>query len=159
MYEIKSLKEIYNNIREKDYIILTNKIYNVTKDFSKYYPNHYFWFFNIHLKEVVNGNRDTLFIEDNDQIIGVANIINNHDLKKICTLYIIPEYRNKGIGTKLIEKVFSILKTTKPQATVTEKNLDNISLIANKYDWKIVEKIDGLYKEGLTEIIYNVEYK
>lgn len=74
-------------------------------------------------------------------------------------MHVLPEYRNMNIATKLIEASFKYLETSKPLATVNSSKLGMFSKIIDKYDWKITEEVNDIYKNGETEIVLNGKVK
>jgi len=155
--KIESIKDYINILSEEELKALANKIYKITEFVEKDYPNHKNWFFNIQLKETLDTNtRNILFVRDKDKIIGVANLLSNDEEKKISTLYVIDEYRNKGIGTQLIEESMKWLKTRYPIISMTKDRYELYKPIIDKYNWKLTRILNGFYKEGMDELFFNV---
>ena len=78
------------------------------------------------------------------------------DDKKICSIFVIKEQRNKGIATALLEKSFDYLKTNKPLISISENKIQQFSSIIKKYNWKqeqVLEK--GYYNKTSREIVFN----
>lgn len=155
MYKIESIKDY---LQDKDLYKLIDEIYLVTEPICKYYPNHKEWFYNIHLPKCIKdiNNYTILFVRNSDnEIIGVACLRYENKERKICSLYISENHRNKGIGTKLLEESMKWLKTTKPFITITKDNIKYYENFIKKYDWELKEIQPGFYNKEYTEYCYN----
>ena len=102
--------------------------------------------------------RNILFIRNpnnKDEIIAIACLKKDEIERKICTLYIKEEYRNKGFGSLIIEESFKWLETTKPLITIPEYKLNEFIPIIEKYQWNLTEIIDSLYQPNYKELFFN----
>ena len=108
MYIVESLRNYISTCSDDEFKNLADSIYNITDFIRDYYPNHRNWFIKKQLPGVINGNeRDILFVRDPenlDNIIGMTCIKNTKEEKKLCTLFVSPEFRGKGIGSSLMEE-------------------------------------------------------
>ena len=154
--EIESLRDYLTIVDDEHFMVLANQIFMSSNFILAYYPNHIDWFYNKQLPGVISGTRDILFVQnDENEIIAVSCLKDEEDEKKICTLYVKEEYRNKGIGTALIEKSMDYLQTDKPFLTITESSLSSFVPIIYKYDWRLTEIVDGIYDINSKEYCYN----
>lgn len=154
--KIYDFRDSLNNANELKELIL--KFYEITFFLNDSYPGYKDWF----SKQIVGcfkNERTILYTKENDKIIGVIFLKKDNAESKICTLYVLPEYRKMDIATKLIEASFEYLETSKPLATVNSSKLEMFSKIINKYGWKITEEINDIYNEGETEIVLNGRVK
>lgn len=133
---------------------LLEKLYNLTKELEKDYPNHYTWFHQKFCKELDGQIREIIFCLNDDIPVGVVFLKNTKEEKKICTIYVEENYRNIGIGTKLLLKSFVFLNTTKPLITMPEYKVKEFKKIIKTYMWKETEKIESCYCNN-NEIIFN----
>src|SRR3989344_3200491 len=59
------------------------------------------------LKELIRNlpeNKKRLVAKIGDLVVGACTVIRNEDYNHLRTLYVLPEFQNKGIGTKLWNK-------------------------------------------------------
>ena len=132
-----------NSLTLNEIIKYSIKIYETTKYLENDYPNYKKWFIDKQLKEVLEGRREILFLEENNEIIALACL--KKEENKICTLYVKEEYRNKGIGTKLLIEVMKYLNTTKPFITISESKLFMFNSYISKYKWETSEIVNSIY--------------
>lgn len=158
MYNIESLKNYYGNISDEEFNELVLAIYRCTAFLIDSYPNREKWFYEKHIPEVIDGDRDVLFVrnpEKKESIIAIAAIKNYIDEKKICTLYVKGGFRYQGIGSKLFEEASKILGTTKPIITFPYFEEKQFSPFIKKYDWELMEEAVNYYGDLKKELCYN----
>lgn len=154
--KIYDFKNSLNDAEELKHLIL--EFYEMTFFLNDSYPGYKDWF----SKQIIGcfkNERTILYTKNDDKISGVIFLKKDNNESKICTLYVLPEYRKNDIATKLIEASFEYLGTSKPLATVNSSKLEMFSKIINKYGWEISEKIDNIYNDGETEIVLNGKTK
>lgn len=61
----------------------------------------------------------------------------------------------RGGGSLLLKEAINFLGTEKPLITFAEDILPMFEKIIKKYDWKLVEVADGIYKKGVKELCFN----
>jgi len=153
-YQIDSICNYINS--EEELSKIAEEIYSVTKHLNKIYPGYKDWYYNKHVKGCLDLNRNIIFIRNNeDKIIGISSLKKTDEEKKICTLFILEPYRNKGIKKILLEESFKYLATEKPLITISEENLDIFKNTVEEYNWELVEIVDGIYKSNSREFCFN----
>lgn len=158
MIKIESLKDYLEITSNEEFINLATKIYMITASACKDYPNHKEWYFNKQLPALVEDERNILFVrnpDDQSEIIAMACLKKNDDEQKVCTLFVSDKYRGLGIGTSILEESMKWLGTTKPLITITEHKLEMFKPIINRYNWKLIKIISGLYNDGQQELCFN----
>jgi len=68
------------------------------------------------LKELIRNlpkNKKRLVAKKGDMIVGTCTVIRNENNNHLRTLYVLPEFQNKGIGTKLWNKAMEFLDSKK----------------------------------------------
>lgn len=148
---IKSIKD-----NDVDKSLAITKIYLLTKDLEKKYPNYKEWFLNKQVPESLNSIRRNIFFSiDGNKVTGVSCVKNYDDEKKLCTLFVDKDYRNCGIGDELIKKSIEFLGCSKPILTINSQEVKEFKNIIKKYNWNITDSISNLYNPGESEIIFN----
>lgn len=115
---------------------------NLTTDFSD------FWNSNILKSELENPNSKYIVAKLNNEVVGFAGIIDTLDQMEITNIVVKKHFRNKGIGTDLLNVLIEISKQNKRNVIFLEVNCNNISAI-NLY------KKNGFKNVGLRKKYYN----
>jgi GNAT superfamily N-acetyltransferase len=109
MIEIRKFKD-------KDALAASNLIKRTLfEENSKFYPKSVIEYmcneFSPEFLIKLSKDRDFLVATEKSKIIGTITIINDY----VGTLFVNPAYHNKGIGTKLMEKIENLAKEKKIQ--------------------------------------------
>ena len=77
-------------------------------------------------------------------------------LAKICTFFVVKEYRGQHVATKMLEYIFEYLGTSKPLITITDYKVLSFVPIIKKYNWKLTQITSkGYYNNASCEFVYN----
>ena len=141
----------------EEYQDISNKIYKNLKHVKSQYVGFDSWFSKV-LKEVDGKVREIIFVEEDNNILGFIILKNTLEEKKICGIFVKEEYRNKGIGSILIEKGIKFLKEEKPIITISLEKVDMFKSFIKKYNWVQTSVFNGYNypeaifneKEGMT---------
>ena len=158
-FKIESLKDYIGIIPDDDLMELAIKIYMISDSICIDYPDHLNWFLEKQLPQTLKGDtRNILFVKNpnnNKEIIAMSCLKKTEEECKICTLLVKNEYRNKGLGTALMEESMKWLGTTKPFACITDSKLDMFKSLIDKYGWELTEVVDNYYNNNHKEYCYN----
>lgn len=86
---------------------------------------------------------------------GCALLKNEPEEKKLCCLFVDPNYRGQKIASKLIEDSFELLNTNKPLMTVSQQNLGMLQKLIDRYGFELTSIKESVYKPGVKEYFYN----
>lgn len=136
-------------------VSLLNQVLIETVKYKNDYPNYEEWFWDKQVRGLFDGNRDIIVAIKNNKVIGISNIKNTLEEKKICTLTVDKRYRMKTVGSKLVDISTLMLGTTTPVITMSMDKLSDFSGIIKKYNWEITGVKKELYKEDVYEVIIN----
>ena len=141
-----------------DCISLFNFFDNLQKDkildLYDFYPNFNIWFNNVVIPDFIKGNRTVILELRFSKIIGVA-ILKHSDENKICTLNVLKEYQNKGIGIKLFELSMKYLNDDYPLLSVDNQRLIQFEKVFHHFGYTYNSEYPDLYIENNTEISFN----
>lgn len=130
--------------------------YAITDYICKDYPKHFKWYWEKTIPAVLNGTREVLTCTVNNKLAGVAFLKNEEGEKKICTFLVLEEFRGRHIASKLMERSFEFLGTTKPLITLADYKLKMFEGIIAKYGWKQTQILnEGYYNNTSRELVYN----
>lgn len=152
-FEIIKLSEVYP-------LELKNIFYNFIKEKKLLYPKFGEWFNKILIENLNFPNKREIFICINKEkllinICGIMILKNYKEEKKICTLYVLENFRNKKIGSQMIKKSFEYLGTNKPFITIPEEEYLNFKPLLNKFNFIETKRIKGYYRKDKIEYFYN----
>lgn len=152
--KLQTLSSFKNNY--KKFSKLAHEAYIITDSLCREYPNYFEWYWTKELPRVLNNKGEIIICTINNNVVGVAFLKKDNTERKICTLLVIEKYRGKHIATKILEKSFEYLGTTKPLATIAEYKFPMYEKIIQKYNWKLTQKIGkGHYNNISGELVYN----
>ncbi|MDE7290838.1 MAG: hypothetical protein K2N58_02225 [Treponemataceae bacterium] len=141
------------DILEKQQLV---KIRNQLLFLKNDYPQFYDWFNNKVITEVQSSKRRVILASTRlNDFAGVLILKNTATEKKICTLYVSQEIRNKKLGSLFFDIAFEKLKTDKPLITVSDDHIKEFDKLLKKYKFILSETIDGYYRSEISEYSYN----
>lgn len=118
----------------KDIQVIFNDVYNHNKELKN---------------EFVHNPYTKIYIfKEKDKILGLIHINDIYDRYEINNIYVLEEYRNRGIASKLIEEVIKIGK---------KNNIINITLEVRKNNSKAINlyKKYGFLEKSIRKGYYN----
>lgn len=127
----------------------------ILKDIEKFYPKFKDWYTHKVIPGLINGSREILTEYRDGQLIGIAIIKNERDEKKICTIKVLPQYQNKGIGIRLLKRALNSLNTDRPLVTVPEERFKEFHKIFTYYGFKLTQISNEHYRKNKKEYVYN----
>ena len=99
---------------------------------------------NIEGELITNPFSHYLIYLDNDKILGYLNYYLIYDRVEIANFYVLEEYRNNGIGSKLLDCLINNIDYSNITLEVNETNDIAVNLYLKK-GFKKVAKRDGYY--------------
>ena len=140
------------------------KIYNGLKELDECYPDFEKWYYSKVIPEFErkDDKREIIVSVSSDlnknltTVSGIAILKKTDNEKKICTIKVHSQYRNKGIGSKLFEESFKYLETDRPIMTVSENTMPYFNNFINKYKFELSVIRKDYYKKGISEYFYNI---
>ncbi|MND81937.1 hypothetical protein D3C80_737490 [compost metagenome] len=122
------------------------------------YPEIKSWYWNIFAKGFEGHEREILIAkEKSGQLAGFSLLKNTFFEKKICTFYILPEFRESGLGRKLLPVAIDVIGGKDIGITVSE-SVDKFLkplLLSNGFEFESIES--GLYLPQHKEIFYKLD--
>ena len=119
------------------------------------YPDYKEWFTTVQVPGIYTNERNIIIAHINDRIVGFVSLKKTKTEKKICTFYVEKSFRKNKIGTTLVEKAIEYLEESCPLITIPMDKLHEFIKIANKYNWKITDIKENLYRTTTPEVIVN----
>lgn len=124
---------------------------------SHLYPEIKLWYWNVFAKGFFRGEREILFAKDSLGKLAGFSLLKNSDYeKKICTFYILPEFRESNLGKKLLPIAIDLVGSKEVGITVSEVVSSTLTPLLSSYDFEI-EKIEkNLYIAESKEFFYRL---
>ncbi len=142
--------------RNKSFSKLVAESYMITDWICEDYPLHCEHFYCKYVPGIYDGEREIISAYVGGKIAATTFLKKDKEEKKICTLYVKPDYQKQGIATKIVEKSFEWLGTTKPLITIADYKLDQFSSIIKKYGWEETQVLEeGYYNDRSREHVFN----
>ena len=130
--------------------------YSATDCLCQDYPKYFEWYWSKDLPRVFNGTGEIVVCTIDDNIAGIASLKKINTEKKICTFFVVKEYRGQHVATKMLEYIFEYLGTSKPLITITDYKVLSFIPIIKKYNWKLTQITSkGYYNNASCEFVYN----
>ena len=129
-------------------------LYTQLQSAEYFYPNFRGWFYSKVVPDVLCGEREIITELRDNKIAGIS-IIKNGVEKKLSTLKVMDDFKNKGLGLKLFEKSFEKLETEKPFLTVSEEKLHEFQRVFDYYGFKLTSVHNDLYRKSKKEYFFN----
>lgn len=134
-YEVKNMK-IYTLSSLIDnhqlFCKFAQDAYSATDCLCQDYPKYFEWYWSKNFPRVFNGTGEIVVCIIDDNIAGIASLKKINTEKKICTFFVVKEYRGQHVATKMLEYIFEYLGTSKPLITITDyKVLSFVPIIKN----------------------------
>ena len=122
------------------------------------YPDFFQLYWTKYVPGIIDGTREIIAAYIDGRIAGVV-ILKKNDAereRKICTLYVLDEFRRKGLATALLSEAFVRLGTTRPLITIADYKVGMFESIIKKYRWRKTQVLDvGRYTNHSKEFVYN----
>jgi hypothetical protein len=122
---------------------------------SEFYPGFQPWFFNQVVPGLYNGQRRIITIELEGELAGVAICKCNDLERKLCTLWVPPMLRVRGLAGELACRAFNWLDTDRPVFTVPEERFVEFEGLVRYWGFPAPTALPNLYRKGRTEYVFN----
>lgn len=142
---VKSQKSLYNNLIE----------------LAESYPKFEEWYQNkiINDLKLKNKKREVIIalnqVKEKMIVSGIVILKKDLNEKKICTIRVHENFRDKGLGTKLFKESFKYLETEKPLITISENRMNDFKNHIEKFEFELTETLPNYYKKGMKEYVFN----
>lgn len=102
----------------------------------------------------------TVLIEERDSVaVGLMILKHTDNEKKLCTLRVRPHFESRGLGVRMFEMAFEILKTERPLLSVSETSMPKFERLFEHfgfakeavYEERYLPKIDEFSFNGLLD--------
>ncbi len=130
------------------------EVYAAIVDLDQLYPDFGNWFWNKVVPEIGNSRR--IFTEWSDgQLAGVVIAKAEGDERKLCTVWIAPNFKKQGLGRRLMSEAKVWLGTETPLISVPHQRLSEFQPIFDQWGFSLTQTLRSYYRYGETEYVFN----
>ncbi|WP_082475477.1 GNAT family N-acetyltransferase [Rhizobium sp. Leaf341] len=134
----------------------SERVRDLISNFAVYYPGIDRWFTSKVQPGLMSGARKILVdVADNNKLNAIAILKKNDSEKKICTFWVSPTARGRGVGRRLLADSVAWLECATPLLTVPEEELANFKPLLSETGFKLTQFIPGAYRHGSIEYVFN----
>jgi|SRR5690606_34984634 len=121
------------------------------------YPEIKEWYWNVFAMGFASNEREVLIAKDSSgQFAGFSLLKNSQFEKKICTFYILPEFRESGLAKQLMPVSIEMLGQKNIGITVSESVDGILNRLLSANDFVVENTEIGLYLPTQKEFIYKL---
>lgn len=131
------------------------EVYEALAHLSDDYPDFENWYWNKVVPGYFSGDRSILVYRQGQCLTGVAILKRNFSERKICTVWVAPEFENRGVGFRLFKASFAALACKYPLASVSDARLPKFQKIFDFFGFELTQKLVGVYRPNSTEYVFN----
>ena len=136
-----------------EHIFLYERILHLLEPAKASYPKLEKWYRHTFLPGLKKRERAYVMIHDAETLVGCALLKRTADEKKISSLFVHPDYRQKGVGEKLLTVA---MKDLGPgvSLTVSEENLSSLQPLLQKFEFTLTSSRKGFYVRDKKEYFF-----
>lgn len=119
------------------------------------YPDFREWFYGKVVPGLHTGERCILPWTIDSKLAGVAVCKRTPLERKLCTLWVSPDFRARGIAASLAREAFAWIGDPKPLFTVPEERMAEFAGLTEAWAFSAPTAYEGLYRTGRVEYVFN----
>lgn len=147
------------NIVEADSNIDLLTIKKLLEEIAPLYPGFDSWFENKFIPSFYSGERKIIcaYEIDSGSISGVSLLKITKEENKICTFYVLAEFRGKGLGSRLMD--YSLKKFSGPNVVISVSNerLAGLSSILSSKGFVLDHSVKNMYRDNNIEHFFKLK--
>ena len=130
------------------------KIAAALSEVGQFYPDFKNWFYFTFRRGLNISERKILIAHSSGDISAIALIKDTPEEKKICTFFVLPEYRHMGLSTFLMRKSLAALGDNNISITVAEERNEDLARVLLANNFFLADARTSVYRDGKTEFFY-----
>lgn len=131
-----------------------SKINHALDDVSKLYPDFQSWFRNKFIPSFNVGERSILVAHNGNELCGVSLLKKTLEEDKICTFYVLPEFRGQKLGEALLDRSLEYFSTPDVVISVSKERVEELYPVLRSRGFQLESCIEDLYRKGNKEHFY-----
>lgn len=142
-------------LAEKDFDV--SKIAPALKNVAPLYPNFNIWFNNKFLRNFYIRNRDILVAHNGQEICGISLLKKSLEENKICTFYVMPEFKGRELGSKLLEKSLNYFDDNEVLISVSNERLSELYPTLSSKGFVLDSCVEHMYRNENIEHFFKTK--
>lgn len=119
------------------------------------YPGFDDWYWQTVVPGIDTGERRLTSVERDGRVVGVGISKRSNSEKKMCTIWVDPEFEGTGLGIRLMKDSMRWLGTDKPLATVSQSRMPAFAQIMARLGYDLTQVLPDYYVDGQSEFVFN----
>lgn len=119
------------------------------------YPGFRRWYWGKVVPGLATGERHIFLDGHVSSPRGLAIAKRDSTEAKVCTLWVAPSERGRGLGQELLEKAVEWVGVDHPLFTVPQERYDELLPLTQKLGFCETAPLESLYRPGIVEHIFN----
>lgn len=131
------------------------EVYSCLSHLESYYPDFERWYWDTVVPGITEGTRMVRVVRRDDEIIAALIAKRECAERKLCTLWVRPDFVGHGVGVRLIEEGRRWVGEASPLASVPEERMPELGGILVRMGFVLTQKLDSFYRPGKAEFVFN----
>lgn len=119
------------------------------------YPGFRTWFWNKVAPGIEAGERRVFTHTGRDGVNGAVIAKSHGRERKLCTIWVAPAARERGIASDLVDEALDWLEDPRPLLTVPEERLAELTPLTRARGFTPTQSIRSCYRTGRVEYVFN----
>lgn len=119
------------------------------------YPDFQGWFYGKVVPGLRKGERCIIPWTIDSKLAGIAICKRSPIERKLCTLWVSPDVRARGVAAKLARDAFAWIGNPKPLFTVPEERSAEFAALVQGWEFSKPTAYDSFYRAGRVEYVFN----
>ena len=138
-----------------NYAPLYEQIFVLTQSAHNIYPGYEKWFKQTFIPGLQKKERMCIVAQNQDgTLAGCVLLKKTEEEKKICTFFVHPKFRGRGLGKQLMERTLKEMGEH-PLITVSNRSLPQLKRLLDEYGFHLSAAKKGIYRSKDTEFYFN----
>lgn len=132
-----------------------SEIIDTLSSIKAFYPDYQSWIEDKVSSGISDGSRTIRTLVNDNRIAGLSILKNAECEKKICSLFIHPDYRGEAWIYSIFSDSLSFLNTNKPVITIPSSILKRYHGLIFSNQWTLTSTEPNRYRDGIVEYGFN----
>lgn len=138
-----------------DSIDCAHGVWPVLRPLEAIYPGFRGWYWGKVVPGLATGQRGLFLVGSASSPKGLAIAKRDRAEPKVCTLWVAPSERERGLGRNLLEEAIEWVGADRPLFTVPQERYDELLPLTRKLGFRETAQLGSLYRPGVVEHVFN----